>query len=125
MSAEGEGNLDNDTAGDMLVDISERLCARVWSLMHHPRGHEYDDQEIGELFVTIEVLFALNDAKLIPVRMDPQKLRKATDEFLERWETYHRVAGKHDPPEERKESMMATFERLNTLAEDFERRRAL
>ena len=122
MSAEGDENLDNDAAQDMLLEISKHLYARILFLLRHPRGHEYDDQEIGELFVAIEVLFALNKSGLIKYGTDPTELKAATSEYLPRWEAYHRHAG-HEPPEARKESIEVTFKHLNEIAEDFEKRR--
>ncbi|MEA3211113.1 MAG: hypothetical protein QOE70_4170 [Chthoniobacter sp.] len=115
MGAEGDSNLDNDGAADLLADISSRLTHRILDLLVHPRAHEYDDEEIAELFVRIEMLFALHDRQMLPIAPDPQNLRELVDSFLTRWEAYHRAAG-HEPPVKRRESMIVTFQELYRIS---------
>ena len=97
MSAEGDHNLDNDTAGDLICVASKALFERILMLMRHPNGHEYDDQEIGELFFLIEVAFALHGRHLIGPCAAMVGIRKEMSPFVERWKGYHRKAG-HEPP---------------------------
>lgn len=108
MGAEGDNNLDNDGAADLLDQISTELTQRILNLLVHPRAHEYDDEEIAELFVRIEMLFALHDRRMLSKAPHPEELRPLLDPFLARWETYHRAAG-HEPPTKRRESMIDTF----------------
>ena len=119
MSAEGDNNLDNDTAGDLICVASEALFDRVLLLMRHPNGHEYDDQEIGELFFLIEVAFALHDKHLIGPSDAMPGIQEEVPSFIERWEGYHRTAG-HEPPATRKNSMVETFDRLDALIREFD-----
>src|SRR5690349_3904027 len=98
MGAEGDNNLDNDGAGDLLQKISSELSQRIVELLVHPRAHEYDDEEIAELFVRIEMAFALHERRMLPEAPDPQELRELIDPYVARWEAYHREAG-HEPPE--------------------------
>jgi hypothetical protein len=122
MGAEGNNNLDNDGAWDHLLDISRELSNRILELLQHPRAHEYDDDEIAELFVRIEMLFALYDRQMLCLAPDPQELHKLIEPYLARWEAYHRKAG-HEPPEARRKSMIATFQQLLRISmEMFERR---
>src|SRR5436305_2001512 len=111
MSAEGDNNLDNDGAGDLLHKISNELTERVLELLAHPRAHEYDDEEIAELFVRIEMIFTLHDRRMFSMAPDPQELQGLIDPYLERWEAYHRAAG-HEPPATRRASLIATFHQL-------------
>lgn len=111
MGAEGNNNLDNDAAGDLLHEISSTLTRRILELLVHPRGHEYDDEEIAELFVRIEMAFALHARSMLAVAPEPQELRKLIDPYIARWEAYHRAAG-HEPPAKRKASMVAAFQQL-------------
>lgn len=111
MGAEGDTNLDNDGAGDLLYEISSGLTKRILELLVHPRAHEYDDEEIAELFVRIEMLFALHDRRMLSIAPEPQELRNLIDPYLARWETYHRKAG-HEPPAKRRETMIETFQQL-------------
>ncbi|WP_042724536.1 hypothetical protein [Chthoniobacter flavus] len=111
MGAEGDDNLDNDGAGDLLAEISTALTQRILKLLVHPRAHEYDDEEIAELFVRIEMLFALHDRRMLSIAPEPEELRKLVDPYLARWEAYHRAAG-HEPPGKRKASMIGTFQQL-------------
>ena len=119
MSAEGDHNLDNDTADDLICVASKALFDRVLMLMRHPNGHEYDDQEIGELFFLIEVAFALHDKHLIGPSDAMLEIQEEVPSFVERWEGYHRKAG-YEPPETRKNSMVETFDRLDALIREFD-----
>lgn len=115
MSAEGDHNLDNDGAADLLMSIADELSQRIVELLQHPRGHEYDDEEISELFVRIEVRFALHDRGILSSAPEPELLRALIDPYVARWEAYHRDAG-HEPPTARKESMVATFQELYRIS---------
>jgi len=111
MGAEGDNNLDNDGAGDLLAEISRELTQRILELLVHPRAHAYDDEEIAELFVRIEMAFALHERQMLSVAPEPHELRTLIDPYVARWEAYHRAAG-HEPPAKRKASMIATFQQL-------------
>src|SRR4051812_20583922 len=111
MSAEGDDNLDNDGAGDLLAQISGELTSRILELLVHPHAHEYDGEEIAELFVRIEMAFALHDRRMLSVAPDPQELRTLSDPYFARWEAYHR-ASEHEPPVKRRASMIAALQRL-------------
>jgi hypothetical protein len=111
MGAEGNSNLDNDGAADLLIDISRGLTQRILELLVHPRAHEYDDEEIAELFVRIEMLFALHDRSMLCIAPEPQELRNLIEPYFARWEAYHRKAG-HEPPETRRASIIETFQQL-------------
>ena len=111
MGAEGDTNLDNDSAGDLLSEISGGLTKRILELLVHPRAHEYDDEEIAELFVRIEMLFALHDRRMLSIAPEPHELRQLIEPYFARWEAYHRKAG-HEPPAKRRASMIETFQQL-------------
>ena len=115
MGAEGDNNLDNDGAADLLVQTSTDLTQRILNLLAHPRAHEYDDEEIAELFVRIEMLFALHNRRMLSKAPHPEELRQLLDPFLARWEAYHRAAG-HEPPTRRRESMIDTFQQLMRIS---------
>ena len=124
MGAEGDNNLDNDGAADLLFEISRGLTNRILELLVHPRAHEYDDAEIAELFVRIEMMFALHDRRMLSVAPEAQELRNLIESYIARWEAYHRKAG-HEPPVARRTSMIATFEQLLCISmEAFQRRDA-
>ena len=114
MGCEGDANLDNDAAADLLCDISDGLFSRVVELMNHPRGHEYDDEEISELFVRIEMIFALHERGMIYGAPDQNAISLLIDPFIARWKKYHLDAG-HDVPAQRLVSMADTFARLVSL----------
>ena len=111
MGTWGNGNLENDTAQDTLAGICDDLFARVMTLLQHPRAHEYDEEEIGELFVRIEMIFALSDRGMVNSSPEPDELRILVEPYLQRWAGYHRKAG-HDLPVERQTIMEQTFTRL-------------
>jgi hypothetical protein len=111
MGAEGDNNLDNDGAKDLLSEVSSELTQRILALLVHPRAYEYDDEEICELFVRIEMLFAFHDRRMLLTAPGPEELRKLVGPYMARWEAYHRAAG-HEPPAARRASMRATFQEL-------------
>lgn len=116
MGTWGDGNLENDGAQDTLYDICQELFRRVIELLQHPRAHEYDDEEIGELFVRIEVIFALQDRRMITYTPKREELEPLFAPYLQRWANYIRVAGKAEPPEERKKVIEESFTRLLDIA---------
>ncbi len=122
MGAEGSNNLDNDGASDLLHEISMGLTHRILELLVHPRGHEYDDEQISELFVRVEMVFAFHDRQMLSVAPGPQELRTLIEPYMARWEAYHRAAG-HEPPPQRKATMMATFQQLLRTSIDIIQRR--
>ena len=111
MSAEGNNNLDNDAAADLLHSISEELYGSVIELLQHPHGHEYDDELISELFVRIEMIFALHDHAMIHAAPQQHEVGALIDPFMQRWQDFH-IASGHEPPLARKRSMEDTFARL-------------
>lgn len=117
MSAEGDDNLDNDAAGELISVTSELLWNRVLMLMKHPNGHEYDDQEIGELFFTIEMIFALMQNRMLEGVPSSANVLKEISPFIARWKEYHILAG-HEPPQLRLRTMTETFERLSNIIQE-------
>lgn len=111
MPAEGDYNLDNDAAGDLLSQISEDLFNRVIELLQNPNGHEYDGGLIGELFVRIEMIFALHAREMITQAPEQKELGLLIGPFVEKWQQYHRKAG-HEVPSTRLQSMGETFASL-------------
>ncbi len=118
MSAEGDTNLDNDGAADCLALFSERLFKRIMELLNHPHSHEYDDGYISELFALVEVVFALDSRDLVYSCPSPIEILPLISPYQRRWTDYHVAAG-HDPPEERRSSMAATFAELERIVQAF------
>ena len=117
MGCEGDHNLDNDAAGDLLHHITNELFNRVITLLQHPRGHEYDDEEIGELFVRIEMIFAMYDRDMVSHAPDPKELSNLIPSYFKRWTEYHEAEG-HDMPCKRSETMMQTFDKLIQISQE-------
>jgi hypothetical protein len=117
MGTWGPGNFDNDGARDYLAAHSLRLFDRVIELLQHPRGHEYDDEEIDELFVTIEVIIALDGKGMITACPDPDVLQKLFGPYLQRWADYQvSAAGELWP--ERRNVIEESFAKLHSIASD-------
>ena len=114
MGCEGEESLDNDAAADFLANLSEELFKRVRALKENPHGHEYDDELIAELFVRIEMIFALYDRGMIRTAPEQGEIGRLIDPYIARWEAYHRAAG-HEPPHVRRDSMSQTFVQLQAV----------
>lgn len=117
MGTWGNGNLESDGAQDTLAGICDDLFSRVMELLQHPRAHEYDDEEIDELFVKIEMIFALNERGMVNSSPDPRELKPLFEPYLQRWAGYHHKAG-HDLPIERHKVMIDSFNRLLKIAKE-------
>lgn len=115
MGAWGHGNLDNDGAQDELAEICDGLFARVIELLKHPRVHEFDDLEICELFVKIEMIFALSEHGMVNSSPEKSELKPLLTPFLQRWAEYYHKAG-HNPPSKRLHVMNESFNRLLEIA---------
>lgn len=88
MGAWGSGNLESDGAQDALADLCESLFLKVIQLLKHPRVHEYDDEPIDELFVNIEVIFALKDRGMISMSPPLDEVEPLLTNFLLKWDEY-------------------------------------
>jgi hypothetical protein len=116
MGAWGYGNIENDTAQDMLAEICDGYFGRISDTLRSKQGHEYDEHAHDELFVLSEMLFAMNERGMVNSSPEPDELRPLFAPFMERWAEYHRSAGQ-DPPEERRVVMEDTFQRLLQVCE--------
>ncbi|MCW1916242.1 DUF4259 domain-containing protein [Luteolibacter sp. GHJ8] len=115
MGAWGDGNLESDGALDALADICDELFGRVMELLQHPRAHEYDDEEIDELFVRIEMIFALSEKGMVKSAPAPEELEVLFDPYLQRWAEYQRESG-DEFPHGREKVIRASFQRLMEIA---------
>jgi hypothetical protein len=116
MGSWGNGNLECDGVQDKLAGVCDDLFSRVIELLQHPRAHEYDDEEIDELFAKIEMIFALSDRGMVNSSPDPEALKLLFDPYVQRWADYHRRAG-HDVPVERQAIIEQSFSHLAAIAE--------
>lgn len=119
MGTWGHSNLESDGAQDFLAEISDELFERVITLLQHPRAHEYDEEEIDELFVRIEMIFALHDRRMITSSPGPEALEPLLAPYLKRWEDYQTSAG-DGVPAERRRVIERTFEQLLQITEGAE-----
>jgi hypothetical protein len=108
MGTWGDGNLQNDGALDALATISEELFVRVIELLKHPNGYKYDCEEIGELFVRIEMIVALHKKGLISAPPQKIDLEPLFEEYLNNWEAYF----ERGAPRKRRKVIEKTFGRL-------------
>ena len=117
MGAWGPGNLENDGAQDELTNVCEKLFHEVVDLLQHPNAHEYDDEVIDQLFVRIEVIFALQDRGMLSLASPIEDLEQHLDPYLEKWNCYCRDEGDGEWPERRK-VIESTFEKLRAIASE-------
>jgi hypothetical protein len=116
MGTWGPGNLDNDAAQDILADICQGFFKRVMELLQHPRAHEFDEVEFDELFVHIEMIFALSTRKMINAAPKKAELEPLFEPYLQRWENYFRE-NDMEPPSVRKSVIQSSFARLAEIAD--------
>jgi len=116
MGAWGYGNIENDTAQDLLAEISDGYFHRIVEILSSKCGHEFDDYGHDELFVLSEVLIAMNERGMVNSSPEPDVLRALFGPFTERWAAYHQKNG-HTEPSERRKVMEETFCKLLEMAE--------
>jgi len=85
----------------------------VIELLQHPRSHEYDDEPIDQLFVRIEMIFALHDRNMITASPPVEELDPLLQCYLERWERYCQTSD--SPWPERQAVIEATFNKLRAI----------
>ena len=115
MGSWGPGNLESDGAQDALTDICDQLFERIIELLNHPRSHEYDDEEIHELLVRIEMVFALSERDMINSTPDPKELKPLLKSYHKRWSDYFKSNGDH-PPSDQSKLLKDSFKRLMDIA---------
>lgn len=108
--------MENDGAQDELANVCDELFDKVIELLNHPHAHEYDDEPIDQLFVRIEMIFALHERKMITVSPPIGKLDPLLRSYVERWDRYCREAGNGAWPE-RQMVIEATFDKLRSIAD--------
>lgn len=116
MGAWGHGNLECDGAQDILGDLSDELFERVTTLLKTPAAAEHDELEHDELFVRIEMIFALAARGMINSSPTPGEIRPLIDQFFDNCLRYYKSA-KQELPQERKRIMEESFSNLLVVAE--------
>lgn len=116
MGTWGTGNLENDGAQDELANICDQLFNKLIALLQHPQAHQYEDEEIDQLFVLIEMIFALHDRNMITVSPPLERLDPLLRAYLERWDRYCREVGNGSWPE-RQAVIEATFDKLRLIVD--------
>jgi len=122
MGTWGTGNLQSDGALDVLAKVSDDLSKRVVALLSSPLAAEYDECAYADLFVQLEVFFALDRCHLLNVYPESEELSTLRDLYLKRFDAYMKKAGGDWP--ERREVIVKTLDHLIYLCEKEERRRA-
>jgi len=116
MGTWGNSNLECDGVQDALAGICDDLFARVIELLQHPKSHQYDDEEIDELFAKIEMIFALGDRGMINSSPNPKKFQHLFEPWLQRWTDYNRDSDS-EYLTERAKVIRDSFNRLLKIAE--------
>lgn len=105
----GIENLECDGAQDALANYCDDLFSKIVELLKHPRVHEYDDEPIDELFVNLEVVFALDDRGMISTSPSADEVEPLLSAFLQKWEEYS------GPSSERRQIIEGTSQRLLSI----------
>jgi hypothetical protein len=119
MGSWGPGNLENDTAQDLIAEISDELFHRVIELLQDPVTAEYDQYGHEELFVRIEMISALHRHGMINSSPPAGEIGALFPPFLERWSKYH-ISGGHGIPQARQQVILKSFAGLLEIAQGAE-----
>lgn len=120
MGTWGAGNLDSDYALDALSIRSSQLVRDIYQRAHGQRSREADEWAYTELFVDLEILFALDGAGLVRGTSCPagSEVRALAQNYLAAWEAYYlQLAPATGALEARRQVIVATFERFAVLCE--------
>jgi hypothetical protein len=114
------GNLDNDYALDELSERLDKLVKGLWSRAKKKTSREGDEYDYTTLFVEFEILFALEDRKLVRERCGamptPDEVEKVKLNFINEWDANIDAL---EPTEEHKQNrrkvILQTFNRFKRI----------
>gem|GEM_PF-1153820 len=110
----GPGNLDDDSACDVLAGYCSDLIKRTVSLAGSQLAAEFDEYDHAQLFCHFEIIFALAEKDMLSGLPEPEEVATVRDLFLKRFDKYSR----QDPYPERRKVIVDTFERFHKLCID-------
>ncbi len=117
MGTWGHGNLESDGALGALEEECRVYFDRIRKLLSHENGHECDDVWHDELFVLLEIVFALHDRNLLRVPIIEDDLGAVCEDYIKRWSAYWLTYAK-EPSEEREGVIRESFRALINLVEE-------
>lgn len=120
MGTWGHGNLDSDSASDILYEQSKELVDETLKLAGSKDASEYDEYDYDKLFVNFEILFALERARLLRYHPDPDQVAELKGSYLAAWDAYTNDNG--DGWDQRRAVIAKTFDRFRWICQKEQRR---
>ncbi len=98
MGTWGSGNLENDSALDIIGERSTKMTHLIWDSINSEGSTEADEDEHTELFINIDTLVALDSVGLFSGWEMPSPLEfdAAIQIWLKRWDAYFDGMGSTD-----------------------------
>ena len=126
MGTWGSGNLESDGALDYVGERSDELIEQVWGLLRSKTSTEADEWEYDQLFVSLEVMLALEAADLCNGWSLPPtaEVEPVLQTWLAGWSDYFDGLAGPEFKAERRAVIEETFDRFRALCETYEKRRA-
>lgn len=121
MGTWNHGNLDCDSASDILYEQSKELVDETLKLAGSELACEYDDYDYAKLFVNFEVLFALEQAQLLRYYPNPGQVAELKDSYLASWDACTDENG--NGWDHRRAVIAETFDRFRLICQKEQRRR--
>lgn len=120
MGCWGPGNFDSDGALGVLDDYCEKLIAETLELANSKSAAEYDEYAHDQLFVNLEILFALSRNRLLRGHPEPDEVLAAKEGYLARWQAYMDKSANVWP--ERRAVIEETFDRFAQICQQEQKR---
>ena len=121
MGTWGPKNLDNDYALDELGDRIDKLVKRLWSRAKKKTSREGDEYDYTTLFVEFEILFAMEDRKLVRdccgVMPTPAEVEKVKLDYIQAWDkNIDALEPTEDQKRDRRKAILQTFNRFKRIS---------
>ena len=121
MGTWGPRNLDNDYALDELGERIDKLVKRLWSRAKKKASREGDEYDYTTLFVEFEILFAMDDRKLLQNRCGvmptPDEVETLKLDYIGAWDkNIDALEPTEDHKRDRRRAILQTFNRFKRIS---------
>ena len=119
MGSWGTGNFQNDDALDYLGEVMHSLIGKLEEVVEHPIRAEADEPSNFEVMAAVEIITVLCE-NLNAIPPEPDLVSKCQETFLKSWgKSIDGLDPKSGFKEERREVIVASFEKLKTIAQEW------
>ena len=120
MGRGGPGNLDSDAAFEHMSDVCDQIISRIEQTASNDRLMEPDEFESEAMILDIDILIALNAAKLLMTVPDSSDVARWETNYLRVWDEYiSSLTNDEAYVRERRKVISDSFDRLLAISIDW------